>query len=50
VLGIGIAAMPFYFASLLVGSKLHGMASDATYRRVTFVLIVLSAILALPIL
>ncbi len=42
VLGIGIAAMPFYFASLLVGSKLHGMASDATYRRVTFVLIVLS--------
>lgn len=50
VLGIGIAAMPFYFGALLVGSKLHGMASDATYRRVTFVLIVLSAILALPIL
>jgi len=49
VLGIGIAAMPFYFASLLAGSKLHGMASDAAYRRVTFVLIVLSAMLALPI-
>jgi uncharacterized membrane protein YfcA len=49
VLGIGIAAMPFYFGALLVGSKLHGLASDQTYRRVTFGLIVLSAILALPL-
>ena len=49
VLGIGIAAMPFYFGALLIGSKLHGLASDATYRRVTFFLIVLSAILALPL-
>jgi uncharacterized membrane protein YfcA len=49
VLGIGVAAMPFYFASLLVGSKLHGIASDAAYRRVTFLLIVLSAVLALPL-
>jgi hypothetical protein len=41
--------MPFYFGALLVGSKLHGLASDQTYRRVTFGLIVLSAILALPL-
>jgi uncharacterized membrane protein YfcA len=49
VLGIGIAAMPFYFAALLLGSRLHGLASDQTYRRVTFGLIVLSAVLALPL-
>jgi uncharacterized membrane protein YfcA len=49
VIGIGIAAMPFYFAALLVGSRLHGLASDRTYRRVTFGLIVLSAVLALPL-
>jgi uncharacterized membrane protein YfcA len=49
VIGIGITVMPAYFGALLVGSKLHGLASDATYRRVTFLLIVLSAILALPL-
>jgi hypothetical protein len=31
------------------GSRLHGLASDQTYRRVTFGLIVLSAVLALPL-
>lgn len=49
VIGLGLAATPFYFAALLVGSKLSGMASEQTFRRVTFVLIVLSACLALPV-
>ncbi|MBX3532533.1 MAG: sulfite exporter TauE/SafE family protein [Rhizobiaceae bacterium] len=46
---IGIAAMPFYFAGLMVGWRLFGLASDATYRRVTFLLIVVAAVLAAPV-
>jgi uncharacterized membrane protein YfcA len=46
---IGIAAMPPYFVGLMIGWRLFGMASDATYRRVTFGLIVLAAILAAPL-
>ncbi len=45
-----IGAMPFYFAGLLVGWRLFGLASERTYRRVTFVLIVMAALLALPVL
>ncbi len=49
VLGVGIAATPFFFGALLVGARLHGLASETTYRRVTFGLILLSALLALPV-
>ena len=48
--GVGIATIPFFFGALLVGARLHGLASEQTYRRVTFALIVLSALLALPVL
>ena len=50
VLGIGIAAMPFYFASIAcrIEAAWLGLATP-TYRRVTFGLIVLSAVLALPL-
>lgn len=48
-LSIGFAAMPVYFAALLVGSRLFGLASDRTYRLVTFGLIIAAAVLALPV-
>ena len=46
---LGIAAMPLYFAGLLVGWRLFGLASDRTYRIVTFGLIIAAAVLALPV-
>lgn len=45
---VGIAAAPVYFAGITVGARLYGRASEGTYRRVTFVMIVAAAILALP--
>ena len=45
---LGLAAAPFYFCGLLAGWRAYGFASDAAYRRTTFLLIVASAILALP--
>ena len=46
---IALVAMPIYFAALLVGWRLFGLASERTYRLVTYWLIVLAAILALPL-
>lgn len=45
---LGMAAAPVYFVGLGLGARLYGLASDATYRRVTFGLIVTAALLALP--
>lgn len=45
---LGVVASPVYFAGLATGSRLYGLASDTVYRRVTFLLIVAAAILALP--
>lgn len=45
---LGVAAAIPYFAGLLIGSKLGTRAGDEFYRRMTFVLIVLAAVLALP--
>lgn len=49
VVTLGLTAVPFYFAALLIGARLYGFASDATYRRVTLILVIASAILALPV-
>lgn len=46
MLGV-VAALP-YFVGLLIGTRLHTRASDEAYRRLTFVLIVAAAVLALP--
>ncbi|HEV7255383.1 MAG TPA: sulfite exporter TauE/SafE family protein [Mesorhizobium sp.] len=48
VVGLGLAAIPPYFAGLLAGARLHGMATEATFRRLTLGLVVLSGLLALP--
>jgi hypothetical protein len=45
---LGVAAAPVYFVGLGLGARLYGLASEATYRRVTFGLIVAAALLALP--
>lgn len=45
---LALAASPFYFCGLLAGWRLYGFASDDAYRRITFMLILASAILALP--
>ena len=46
---IAIIAMPIYFAALLVGWRLFGLASERTYRLATYGLIVCAAVLALPV-
>lgn len=49
VVAIGIVAAPVYFAGILTGWWAFGLASENAYRLVTFGLIVLSALLALPL-
>lgn len=46
----GIAAAPVYLAGILVGWWLFGFTSEAAYRRLTYVLIICAALLALPLL
>jgi uncharacterized membrane protein YfcA len=45
----GLFCMPPYFIGLLIGWRFFGLASERTYRLVTFGLILLSAFLALPL-
>ncbi len=44
----GAWAAPVYFVGLLVGWRLFGLASERSYRTVTFGLIVAATLLALP--
>ncbi|WP_367717549.1 sulfite exporter TauE/SafE family protein [Nitratireductor sp. GISD-1A_MAKvit] len=46
---LGILMIPPYVASLAVGTKLYGIASETAYRRLAFMLIVASALVALPL-
>ncbi len=43
-------AAPFYGAGIYLGSRLFGLASDRTFRRICFGLIILAAIIGLPLL
>ncbi|WP_274423297.1 sulfite exporter TauE/SafE family protein [Chelativorans sp. YIM 93263] len=45
---LGLASAPVYLAGLLTGWFLYGFASERTYRRITFTLIIAAAITALP--
>ena len=49
IVAIGLAATPVYLAGLLAGARGFGLASERTYRAITYGLIVLAALLALPI-
>ena len=44
----GILASPVFFIGILIGGKLFTKASEQTYRRITFILILCSAVLSLP--
>ncbi len=46
----GLLCVPGYFVSIQIGTKFFAGASDATYRRVAFVMILLAAITSLPLL
>ena len=46
----GILASPVYFISIMIGSALFKLASEKIYRTITFVLILCSAVLSLPLL
>jgi uncharacterized membrane protein YfcA len=46
---VGVCGIPFYFTGLVIGGRCFGLASDRTYRVVTFALILLAAFLALPL-
>lgn len=45
---LGVVSTPFYLVGLAAGWALYGVSGETTYRRVTFGLIVASAVLALP--
>lgn len=49
IVAIGLTATPVYLAGLLAGARGFGLASERTYRAITYGLIVLAALLALPI-
>jgi uncharacterized membrane protein YfcA len=42
--------VPGYFIGIQIGARFFSGASDATYRRVAFIMILLAAITSLPIL
>lgn len=46
----GIIAAPVYLAGLLIGTRLFSLASETTYRRIAFAIIILAAALSLPVL
>jgi len=46
----GILASPIYFIGIMIGSRLFTLATEKTYRTITFVLILFAAILSLPVL
>lgn len=45
----GLIVSPIYFIGLMIGAKLFGKASETTYRRVAFTLILMAAIVSMPL-
>jgi len=46
----GLLCVPGYFIGIQIGTKFFSSASDATYRRVAFIMILIAAITSLPLL
>ena len=46
----GVLASPIYFVGIMIGSALFALASETTYRTITFVLILCSAVISMPLL
>ena len=49
ILGLAILTGPLFALGLWIGSKLFGKASDETFRRICYSLIVVSALISLPL-
>jgi uncharacterized protein len=49
VMTLSVALLPFYGLGMFVGSRLFGRASEATYRRIAYVTILVSAIVSMPV-
>ena len=45
----GVFAAPAYFIGILVGWRMFGLASEATYRRIAFTIILLASLGAMPV-
>jgi uncharacterized membrane protein YfcA len=48
VLALSLAAGPLYGLGLLAGSRLFGLASEATFRRACYALIAAAAVISMP--
>lgn len=46
----GLICVPGYFIGILIGTRFFHLASDATYRRVAFIMILIAAVTSLPLL
>lgn len=46
----GLLCVPAYFIGIQIGTRFFSSASDATYRRVAFIMILIAAITSLPLL
>ncbi|MET0708607.1 MAG: sulfite exporter TauE/SafE family protein [Tardiphaga sp.] len=49
ILGLAVITGPLFGLGLWIGSKLFGKASDDTFRRICYTLIVVSALISLPL-
>lgn len=49
VLAHSAALFPFYAAGIFFGSRMFGLASEATYRRIAYAVILFSAIVSMPV-
>jgi uncharacterized membrane protein YfcA len=49
ILGLAVLTGPVFALGLWIGSKLFGKASDATFRRICYALVVVSALISLPL-
>jgi uncharacterized protein len=49
IIGLALAITPAYGLGLWLGSHMFGLASEATFRRICYVLIALAALVSLPV-
>ncbi|MBC7581021.1 MAG: sulfite exporter TauE/SafE family protein, partial [Tardiphaga sp.] len=49
ILGLAVITGPLFGLGLWLGSKLFGRASNETFRRICYTLIVVSALISLPL-
>jgi uncharacterized membrane protein YfcA len=50
ILGLAVVTGPLYGLGIALGSRLFGMASEAAFRRISYVLIAVAALISLPVL